>query len=114
MRRAIAAVAALATCALIGVPLAGAAGSPTAVTGNSAAGHQSGDEQGKHAVTYAVIGDTPYGQPQFENFPNDVAEINADPRPFHWTKDPHTIIAAVRRGHSGQHRPGGSGSISCR
>jgi transposase len=28
-----------------------------------------------------------------------LAEINADPRPFHWTKDPHTIIAAVRRGH---------------
>ena len=30
-------------------------------------------------VTYAVIGDTPYGQPQVDNFPNDVAEINADP-----------------------------------
>jgi hypothetical protein len=30
------------------------------------------------AVTYAVIGDTPYGTPQIENFPNDVAEINAD------------------------------------
>ena len=27
-----------------------------------------------------------------------LAEINADPRPFHWTKDPDTIIAAVRRG----------------
>jgi len=31
-------------------------------------------------VTYAVIGDTPYGKPQLENFPNDVAEINADPQ----------------------------------
>lgn len=31
------------------------------------------------AVTYAVIGDTPYGQAQIDNFPNDVAEINADP-----------------------------------
>ena len=28
-----------------------------------------------------------------------LAAINADPRPFHWTKDPDTIIAAVRRGH---------------
>ena len=28
-----------------------------------------------------------------------VAETNADPRPFHWTKDPEKIIAAVRRGH---------------
>jgi hypothetical protein len=30
-------------------------------------------------VTYAIIGDTPYGTPQVTNFPNDVAEINADP-----------------------------------
>jgi transposase len=28
-----------------------------------------------------------------------VAEINGDPKPFHWTKDPDKIIAAVRRGH---------------
>jgi transposase len=28
-----------------------------------------------------------------------LAEANADPRPFHWTKDPDKIIAAVRRGH---------------
>jgi hypothetical protein len=28
--------------------------------------------------TYAVIGDTPYGQPQVDNFANDVAQINAD------------------------------------
>jgi transposase len=26
-------------------------------------------------------------------------ETNADPRPFHWTKDPDKIIAAVKRGH---------------
>jgi hypothetical protein len=32
------------------------------------------------SFTYAVIGDTPYGQPQLENLPNDVAEINADPQ----------------------------------
>lgn len=28
-----------------------------------------------------------------------VAEANAHPRPFQWTKDPDKIIAAVRRGH---------------
>lgn len=28
-----------------------------------------------------------------------VAEANAEPRPFHWTKDPNAIIAAVKRGH---------------
>jgi transposase len=28
-----------------------------------------------------------------------VAEVNANPRPFRWTQDPDTIIAAVRRGH---------------
>lgn len=31
------------------------------------------------ATSYAIIGDTPYGTAQIENFPNDVAEINADP-----------------------------------
>jgi hypothetical protein len=29
--------------------------------------------------TMAIIGDTPYGQPQIDNFPADIAEINADP-----------------------------------
>jgi hypothetical protein len=28
-----------------------------------------------------------------------VAEANADPRPFRWTKHPDRIIAAARRGH---------------
>jgi len=28
-----------------------------------------------------------------------LAEINSDPKPFRWTKDPHKIIAAVKRGH---------------
>ena len=28
-----------------------------------------------------------------------VAEANADPKPFQWTKDPDKIIAAVKRGH---------------
>ena len=28
-----------------------------------------------------------------------VAEANATPKPFRWTKDPNVIIAAVRRGH---------------
>lgn len=35
------------------------------------------DPAGK--LTYAIIGDTPYGQPQLDNFPNDVKDINADP-----------------------------------
>jgi hypothetical protein len=30
-------------------------------------------------ATYAIIGDTPYGAAQLANFPNDIAEINADP-----------------------------------
>jgi hypothetical protein len=28
-----------------------------------------------------------------------LAETNADPRPFRWTKDPAKIIASVKRGH---------------
>lgn len=28
-----------------------------------------------------------------------VAEADTEPKPFHWAKDPDTIIAAVRRGH---------------
>ena len=32
-----------------------------------------------------------------------VAEANADPRPFRWTKDPDAIIAAARRGHQELH-----------
>jgi hypothetical protein len=28
-----------------------------------------------------------------------IEEANANPRPFRWTNDPNSIIAAVRRGH---------------
>jgi transposase len=28
-----------------------------------------------------------------------LADVNADPKPFTWTKDPNKIIAAVKRGH---------------
>ena len=28
-----------------------------------------------------------------------IADTNANPRPFRWTKDPAKIIAAVKRGH---------------
>jgi hypothetical protein len=42
------------------------------------AGNGSPDDRSATAVTFAIIGDTPYGQPQIANFPNDVAEINAD------------------------------------
>jgi hypothetical protein len=80
MRRVLAVVAALATTALIGVPLAAAGNSAPGVQGNSSSAHDRGGERAKAPVTYAVIGDTPYGQPQVENFPNDVAEINADPQ----------------------------------
>jgi hypothetical protein len=67
MRRAFFAVAALATTALVAVPMVAA---------------DPGQSYGNHggAATYAVIGDTPYGAPQIENFPNDVAEINANPQ----------------------------------
>jgi hypothetical protein len=42
------------------------------------AGNGTPDDNSATPVAYAVIGDTPYGQPQVDNFPNDVAEINGD------------------------------------
>ena len=71
MKRALLALAVLVAAML---PLAAIA----AADGNGGPDDQGG-ARGK-AVTYAVIGDTPYGTPQLENFPNDVAEINADPQ----------------------------------
>ena len=68
MRRALLVVAALAVTMLSLVAMA---------AGQSGQGSNGGNGR---AVTYAVIGDTPYGTPQLENFPNDVAEINADPQ----------------------------------
>jgi hypothetical protein len=50
-----------------------AVAAPIALAGNG------GDDHAAKRVTYAIIGDTPYGQPQIDNFPNDIAEINADP-----------------------------------
>lgn len=38
------------------------------------------DNHSATPVTLGVIGDTPYGTNQLENFPRDVAEINADPK----------------------------------
>jgi hypothetical protein len=67
MKRVFLTVALLAAAALIAVPVVGAD------PGNSNGNHDG-------AATYAIFGDTPYGTPQFENFPNDVAEINADPQ----------------------------------
>lgn len=69
MKRVLALVVALAATMALAAPLA--AGS-TALSGNSAVSPAK-------PTTLAVIGDTPYGTPQIENFPNDVAEINADP-----------------------------------
>lgn len=76
MRRALLAFALLAVAALAAVPTAGAS------RGRSQHHEHSHDHPGfdrSRAVTYAVIGDTPYGAPQLANFPNDVAEINGDP-----------------------------------
>ena len=73
MRRALLVVAALAVTMLSLAAIAGAAGDG----GQNNQVQNAGDDR---AVTYAVIGDTPYGTPQLENFPNDVAEINADPQ----------------------------------
>lgn len=42
------------------------------------AGHSSAAPEGQFEV--AVIGDTPYGAAQIAGFPNDIAQINADPR----------------------------------
>lgn len=79
MRRALATAAVLVLAALTSVSVA------TAHDGHSNDNHHGFNDQRGHSeersnrpVTYAVIGDTPYGQPQIENFPNDVAEINAD------------------------------------
>jgi hypothetical protein len=69
MKRALTLVGAL--FAALALSVSGAAAS-TALSGNSAVSPAK-------PTTLAVIGDTPYGTPQIENFPNDVAEINADP-----------------------------------
>lgn len=69
MKRAFTLLAALAATAALVVPVAGAS---TVLNGNS------GVSPAK-PTTLAMIGDTPYGTPQIENFPIDIAEINADP-----------------------------------
>jgi hypothetical protein len=75
MRRAFLVIAVLALAVFAGAPIAGAD------RGRSDHPEHSGHPSPKRSApfTYAVIGDTPYGLPQLENFPNDVAEINADP-----------------------------------
>jgi hypothetical protein len=77
MRRASLALLALAVTALVAAPVAGAE------HGRSSHDEHHGDDHHGHdrsrPFTYGVIGDTPYGAPQIANFPNDVAEINADP-----------------------------------
>ena len=74
MRRSLALAAVFAAAALFAIPTA------FAHQGDAKHGdHGHGGDRSNRPVTYAVIGDTPYGLPQLENFPNDVAEINADP-----------------------------------
>jgi hypothetical protein len=53
------------------------------LAGSAALAGDDGSDKKDHGnapkpFTYAVIGDTPYGAPQLANFPNDIAEINAD------------------------------------
>jgi hypothetical protein len=79
MRRAFAMIAALAMAAFVVVPIAVAQQGPDA-QGQGPFPSRQGEEHANRPATYAVIGDTPHGQPQLENFPNDVAEINADPQ----------------------------------
>jgi hypothetical protein len=69
MKRALTLLVAFGAALALVVPVATAS---TALSGNSAVSPAK-------PTTIAVIGDTPYGTPQIENFPNDVAEINADP-----------------------------------
>jgi hypothetical protein len=69
MKRVFLAFAALAAAALVAAPV---------VIAHSDHGH--GPDRDAKPVTYAVIGDTPYGQPQIDNFANDIGEINADPK----------------------------------
>ena len=53
----------------------------TAIVASSSVATATDDHYRRAPFTYAVLGDTPYGQPQIDNFANDVAEINAtDPR----------------------------------
>ncbi len=75
MRRPLVLLVAFAAAALLIVSAAGAHGGRHG--DHHWPGH--GDDRGNRPVTLAVIGDTPYGQPQLDNFANDVAEINADP-----------------------------------
>lgn len=76
MRRAFFVIAVLALAVFAGAPPAGADRGRSDRHKNSD-GHRGPEHSGP--FTYAVIGDTPYGLPQLENFPNDVVEINADP-----------------------------------
>ncbi len=74
MKRFFVAIAALAATALL------VAGVAIAHDRHRSDHHGDGHDHGPRPVTYAVIGDTPYGSAQIANFPNDVAEINADPQ----------------------------------
>jgi transposase len=50
----------------------------------------------KHRLKRGVFRSIVELQAAIERF---LAETNADPRPFRWTKDPDEIVAAVKRGH---------------
>jgi hypothetical protein len=63
------------TAALLAV---GAASTPAFATGSAGQGTPNGGEGSR--FTFAVIGDIPYGATQIANFPNVIAQINADPK----------------------------------
>ncbi len=86
MRRNRIAIALLTT----GMLVAGLGGTAGASTAASAAGHRSPTGpsspakhvggQGKSPLTFAVIGDIPYGAAQIAAFPGRIAQLNADPQ----------------------------------
>jgi hypothetical protein len=90
MRRALFAIGVIAVTALILAPLAsahddrpdhrGSDGQHGNPVQHGSGDHGHSDGPSNRPTTYAIVGDTPYGHAQIENFPNDVAEINADPQ----------------------------------
>jgi hypothetical protein len=54
--------------------------SALATTALSASATPNHDPKHDDGYTMAIIGDTPYGTAQINNFPNDIAEINATPK----------------------------------
>ncbi len=65
--------------AAVGTPVLAAAAATLVARPQASAEPGDDDDRSSSPLTYAVIGDTPYGRPQLDNFAADAAEINADP-----------------------------------